>query len=207
MRTRLLILLGGAVGVLSAAPSSAQISTEVSAGVSVLATTNGSTEFALPTDHHGVAAIVGVSVWPSERRWSVAFEGDLSRTLAREVPGAIKAGPVTYVISQRPRLGSALLGVALAQTARVRLVSLIGASLVQNVPSIRYSFQDSPTLDSPQTRLAWSGGVDLALSGPRLVVRVPRVRAHYLTGVEREFNGFGAPRLIWTVGATLGWRF
>lgn len=207
MRSVLLLLLGAAVVVLPAAPSSAQTSAEVFAGAGVLATANGSTEFALPTDNHGAAAIVGVSVWSTESRWTVAFEGELSRTLISEVPGAIKAGPVTYVISQRPRLGSALLGVALARTARVRLVSLIGASLVQNTPSTRYSFQDAPALESQQTRLAWSGGVDLAVSGRHLVVRVPRVRVHYLTGVEREFNGFGAPRVIWNVGATLGWRF
>ena len=151
--------------------------------------------------------MVGVSVGSAENRWSVAVEGEVSRTLTSEIPGAIKAGPVTYVIKQRPRLGSVLLGVALPKSARVRLVPLIGASLVQNAPSIRYSFQDTPTLESEQTSLAWSGGLDLAVSGPHLVLRVPRVRVHYLTGVEREFNGFGAPRVIWSIGATLGWRF
>jgi hypothetical protein len=203
----LLLLLGGAAVVLSAAPSSAQTSAEVFAGASLLATSNGSTEFALPTDNHGVAAVVGFSVWSPERRWCVGVESELSRTLTREVPGAIKAGPVTYVISQQPRLGGVLLGLAVAQTPRVRLVTLIGASLVQNTPTVRYSFQEKPTLESEQTRLAWSGGVDVAVSRGRLVVRVPRLRVHYLTGVERALNGFGAPRVLWSAGATLGWRF
>lgn len=207
MRSLLILFLAGVAVVQAATSASAQTSAEVFAGISALATTNGSDEFALPTDDHGTSAAVGISVWSTKSRWSVAVEGEVSRRFTNEVPGAIKAGPVIYVISQRPKLGSALLGVAVARTARVRLTPLFGASLVQNTPSVRYSFQDRPTLESEQTHLAWSGGLDLAVSGPHLVVRVPRVRVHYVTGIEREFNGFGAPRVLWSIGATLGWRF
>lgn len=80
---------------LAAGPSSAQTSAEIFGGASVLAAANGSTEFALPTDSRGVAAMVGVSVGSAENRWSVAVEGEVSRTLTSEIPGAIKAGPVT----------------------------------------------------------------------------------------------------------------
>ena len=207
MRITQFLLLAGAAVAWSATPAKAQASAEVFAGATVLVTANGSDEFALPTDNRGVAGVVGFSVWAPESRWSVALEGEWSRTLTSEEPGAIKAGPVTYVISQRPRLGSALLGFAAAQSQRVRLVPVLGVSVVQNKPTIRYSVQQTSTLESEQTSLAWSGGLDIVVSGPHLVVRIPRVRVHYVTGVEREFNGFGAPRVMWSAGAALGWRF
>ena len=192
---------------LPATHATAQASPELFAGASVLVTANGSNEFALPTDNHGVAGVVGLSVWAPTSRWSVVLEGEWSRTLTGEVPGAIKAGPVTYVISQRPRLGSGLVGFAAARSQRVRLVPVLGVSVVRNTPTVRYSVQQASTLASEQTNLAWTGGLDIVAGGSHLVLRVPRVRVHYLTGVEREFNGFGAPRVIWSAGATLGWHF
>lgn len=201
------VLLTLAVVVLPATHATAQVSAEVFAGASVLVTANGSDEFALPTNSHGVSGVIGLSVWTPASRWSGVLEGEWSRTMTGEVPGAIKAGPVTYVISQRPRLGSAFVGFAAARSQRVRLVPVLGVSVVQNTPTIRYSVQEPSTLASEQTSLAWSGGLDIVASGPHLVLRVPRVRVHYVTGIEREFNGFGAPRVIWSAGATLGWRF
>ena len=201
------VLLTLAVVMLSATHAMAQASAELFVGPTVLVTANGSDEFALPTDNHGVAGVVGLSVWSPASRWSGALEGEWSRTMTGEVPGAIKAGPVTYVISQRPRLGSALVGFAAARSKRVRVVPALGVSVVQNTPTVRYSFQQKSTLASEQTNLAWSGGLDIVASGAHLVLRVPRVRVHYVTGIEREFNGFGAPRVIWSAGVTLGWRF
>ena len=207
MRVTKLVLFAAVAVVLPATHATAQASAELFAGASVLVTANGSDEYALPTDNHGVAGVAGLSVWSPTSRWSVVLEGEWSRTLTGEVPGAIKAGPVTYVISQRPRLGRGLFGFAVARSQRVRLIPLLGASIVQNTPTVRYSFQQAPTLESEQTNLAWTGGLDIVASGPHLVFRVPRVRVHYLTGVEREFNGFGAPRVIWSAGATVGWHF
>ena len=207
MRITQFLLLTVAVVVLPVTPATAQASAEVFAGATVLVTVNGSDEFALPTDNHGLAGVVGLSVWAPESRWSVVLESEWSHTLTAEVPGAIKAGPVTYVISQRPRLGSALLGFAAARSQRVRLVPVLGVSVVQNTPTVRYSFQETSTLESEQTSIAGTGGLDIVVTTSHLVLRMPRVRVHYLTGVDREFNGFGAPRVIWSAGATLGWRF
>lgn len=133
--------------------------------------------------------------------------GEWSRSLTQEEPGYIRQGPVTYVVSQRPRLGSALVGFAVTRSARVRVLPLLGLSLVQNTPTVRYSFEPATAPGSEQTNLAWTSGFDVAFSGRRLVLRAPRVRVHYLAGVKQGDFGFGAPPVIWSVGTSLGWRF
>lgn len=191
----------------SAADTAGQPTAQLFGGGSVVFAKNGSDEYGLPSDGRAVSAAVGASVARKDGGVLLSAELDFPRTMTTRVPGAIKAGPVTYVITQRPWVASAMIGHAFALGAHARVEPLVGASLVGNAPSVRYSFQTEPTLEAAQQRLAWSGGVDLLVRSSRVVFRVPRVRLHYVTGMEREFNGFGAPRVLWSVGTTIGWQF
>jgi len=196
-----LLLLG------AAAPAAAQPTVHLFGGVGVVFANNGSDGFGLPTDGRAVSAAVGASVTRKDGGVSLSAELDLPGTMTKLVPGVIKAGPISYVITQRPWVASAMIGHAFALGAQVRLQPLVGASLVGNALSVGYAFQNEPTLQTEHLDLAWSGGVDLLVRSSRIVFRVPRVRLHYVTGVERELNGFGAPRVLWNVGTTIGWQF
>ena len=79
--------------------------------------------------------------------------------MTKHVPGVIKGGPITYVITQRPWAASAMLGYAVATGRYVRVQPVIGLSTVSNAPSVRYSFQTEATLEAAQRHLAWSSGV------------------------------------------------
>jgi hypothetical protein len=191
----------------AAAPISAQTTLQPFGGGTLVIARNGSDEFALPTDGHAITAAAGVTVSGRGDALSLSAEFDFPKTMTRRVPGFIKSGPVTYVITQRPWIASALIGRAFALGTLVRFQPIGGVSIVGNVASARYSFQEQQPGQGAEEHIAWSGGADLLVRSSRLVIRLPRVRVHYATGVEKEANGLGASRVLWDIGATVGWRF
>jgi len=198
---RLLLLLLPLL--LSAPHGAAQPSIQVLGGANLLFARNGSDEFALPTDGRTLVPAFAFALVP-RGRLGLQLEADLPRTMTKLVPGAIKAGPVTYVVTQRNLVLSAMGRVPLS-TGKVGLIGLVGPSLARNRTNVRYSVE--PAQSGPaETRLALSGGLELDVTVGRMVIAAPTLRFHYITGLEGAENGFRPSRALLTLGASVGWR-
>jgi hypothetical protein len=176
----------------------------VHAGVELVQATNGSDQFALPTDGRTLAPRLSAAYIPEHGRLGVQVELTFPHDMRKEIPGAIKSGPVTYVVTRRDAVASALLRGALWRRRALRLIVLGGASLVRNETKVRYSFQP-PTPRSYDSHVGISGGLDLELGAGRVVVTLP-LRVHYITGINHELTfGFAPGAILLGAGATIGW--
>lgn len=177
---------------------------EVHAGGTLVHATNGSDEFALRTDGHVLVPSLGGAWIPGHGRLGAQLEASFPRDMTRLIPGSIKSGPVTYVVTRRDLVASALLRGAVWRRHALRLDALGGASLVRNETKVRYSFQP-PTPQPRESHFALSGGLDLQLGAGRVMVTVP-LRAHYITGIDHELTfGFAPGSVLLSAGAALGW--
>src|SRR5258707_609366 len=140
IRLHLVAALAGPV-VLSPAELGAGPAFEIHAGVALVHATNGSDSFALPTDGHTLAPRLSAACMPEHGRLGGQIELTFPHDMTREIPGSIKSGPVTYVVTRRDTVASALLRGELARRRALRLSVLGGASLVRNETKVRYSFQ------------------------------------------------------------------
>ena len=188
-----------------ARPAVAQ-SVDLFGGVALVAVRNGSDASSVfPTDGHVTVPTFGGAVGWKNQTVGFHVEVDLPATFTNRTPGAIKAGPVTYVVTQRNLIVSSLVYGSLGKN-KVRLKGLAGFSLVRNQTSAGYDFQIDP--DPPaENHGAFSGGADLTASFGHVVVTLPRVRLHYISGVVQDDVGFAIGHVLLTVGATVGWRF
>ena len=204
MSSRANTLAIGALLVVSAQPARAQ-SVGLFGGVTELVVRNASEPSALPSDGHVTVPTFGAAVGWKDRAVGFHVEVDLPRTLTNRTPGAIKAGPVTYVVTQRKLIVSGLVYGSLGDS-KVRLKGLAGFSVVRNQTSVGYDFQIDP--DPPaENRGAFSGGVDVTSSFGPVVLTLPRVRLHYVSDIIQDESGFAIGHVLLTVGVTAGWRF
>jgi len=185
-------------------PAVAQ-SVDLFGGVAELVIRNASENSVLPSGGHVSVATFGGAVGWKDRTVGFHIEVDLPRTFTNRTPGAIKAGPVTYVVTQRNLIVSGLVYGSLGNS-KVRLKGLAGFSVVRNRTTVGYDFQIDP--DPPaENHGAFSGGVDLTASFGHVALTLPRVRLHYVSGIIQDPSGFAIGRVLSTVGATVGWRF
>ena len=200
---RVWVALGSLV-LLTAQPAGAQ-AVDLFGGVSELVVRNASENLANPSGGHVTVPTFGGAVGWKDRTVGFHIEVDLPRTFTNRTPGAIKSGPVTYVVTQRNLIVGGLVYRSFGNS-KVRLKGLAGFSVVRNQTSTGYDFQIDPHPPA-ENHGAFSGGVDLTASFGHVALTLPRVRVHYVSGIIQDPSGFAIGRVLLTVGATVGWRF
>jgi hypothetical protein len=192
---------------LSSTTAVAQPTIRVFGGAGAVIARNSSDKFALPSDGRTVKPSIGAVVARHDGKVVFHLECDWPTTMTRRVPGAIKAGPVVYVITQRDLVASFLAGRSVAARNAARLNALGGVSLVRKEVATRYSSQEEGP-GQAGNHLAWSGGVDLVIESGHLIITPARFRTHYITGIATQpLSGFAPARLLFDIGTTIGWRF
>lgn len=148
---------------------------------------------------------IGAEVRPKSRDLALIAEVDLPTTTTHEDYGTLKSGPVTYVVSQKHWVVSALVAQGIRLSGTVSLRPAIGVALVGISPDVRYSYR--PLEATQQQHFAWVGGLGLRVRRHHLLVDAPTVRVRFLTGTKDEAIVFRPTPFIWSIGANVGWSF